>query len=346
VRFDVRKVALLLLLAASAAKAQTWLGPAALEVRVEDVKGLPVAGAQLQLQYLDLEPLDGPPGVVTDARGRASLGSLAEGAWRIEVGQAGFMTYRAEIAVREGGRPEVVQATQVKVPGALRTLEVRLSRGRSTPPPAPTAPTVKAAPPVSSATAVPPPVAQPTPRAQPSAVPPAPRPEVRPEPAPVPAPAPSTPPAPPPAAIPSPEAPQLRSFKDRTCVECQAGESSLSLERVIPAGGGSGCGGDLPARLKSGEVPADLPPGCHVLRLVLPAGAQYKGYRYAVQDGRESLDCGAGRDCPQGTGRWPVDPVLVRGTGTSVLAPFESGPAEGERRAVFTVYFTYGKKPN
>jgi len=328
VRFAVWKVALLLLLAASTAGAQTWLGPAALEVRVEDAKGLPVAGAQLQLQYLAVEPLDGPPAAVTDNRGRANLGGLAEGSWQIEVSRDGFMTYRAEIAVRESGRPEVVQATQVKVPGALRTLEVRLSRGRPTlSPPSP-------------------PVTSPAPRPEPRPAPPVPAPTPSApvaEPVPSPAPAPA-PPAPAPAA-PAVETPQLRSFKDRNCVECQAGESSLSIERVIPAGVGSGCGADLPARLKSGEVPAGLPPGCHVLRLVLPAGAQYKGYRYAVQDGRDGLDCGAGRDCPQGTGRFPVDPVLVRGTGTSILAPFESGPAERETRAVFTVYFTYGKKP-
>jgi hypothetical protein len=110
---------------------------------------------------------------------------------------------------------------------------------------------------------------------------------------------------------------------------------------VVPPGGGSGCGADIATRLRGGQVPADLASGCHVLRITLPAGARYTGYRYEVQDGRESLDCLSGRDCPRSTGRWPGDPVLLRGPQeTVILAPFESGPAERERRAVLTVYFT------
>jgi len=136
----------------------------------------------------------------------------------------------------------------------------------------------------------------------------------------------------------------MRSFEDRTCVECQAGESSLSTERVVPPGGGTGCG-DVGSRLEGGEVPSDLPAGCHVLRITVPAGARYLGYRFEVQDGGATLDCLARQDCPRGTGRWPADPVLVRGSGgTAVLAPFEAGPAERERRAVLTVYFTTAKR--
>src|ERR1700681_1420315 len=51
VRFDVRKIAILFLLAASAAQAQPWLGPAGVEVRVEDQKGLAVAGAPGARQF-------------------------------------------------------------------------------------------------------------------------------------------------------------------------------------------------------------------------------------------------------------------------------------------------------
>jgi hypothetical protein len=162
---------------------------------------------------------------------------------------------------------------------------------------------------------------------------------------------PSPPPAPPPPATPpaaSPEeAVRLRTAQDRTCVECQPGESALSTERVIPPGGGAGCGGDIAAKLKGGDVPAGLPAGCSVLRIVLPTGARYTAYRYEVQDGKDSLDCPTAQDCPNRTGRWPMDPVLLRNPqGTVVLAPFESGPADRERRAVLTVYFTFtaGKK--
>jgi hypothetical protein len=80
-----------------------------------------------------------------------------------------------------------------------------------------------------------------------------------------------------------------------------------------------------------------------VLRIALPAGARYTGYRFDLQDGSETRDCLAGRDCTGGGGRWPVNPVLVRdASGTVILAPFESGTTERDRRAVLTVYFLTG----
>jgi hypothetical protein len=131
-------------------------------------------------------------------------------------------------------------------------------------------------------------------------------------------------------------------------VECQPGESALTLEWTVTPGGGTGgtgCG-DLSKQLAGGDVPADLSPGCHVLRIALPAGVRYTAYRYEVQVGDEGLDCPTGKDCPRSMGRWPVDPVLVRSNqGTVVLAPFEPGPSQAERRAMLTVYFTEGKKP-
>ena len=138
---------------------------------------------------------------------------------------------------------------------------------------------------------------------------------------------------------------RVRAAKDRSCVECQPGETALSTERVIPSGGGPGCG-DIAPRLKGGEVPSGLPAGCNVLRIALPAGARYTAYRYEVQDGKDYLDCPAGgQSCPNGTGRWPINPVLLRSPqGTIILAPFESGPVDRERRAVLTVYYTTGRK--
>jgi hypothetical protein len=353
-RFNASTVALLLLLAAPALQAQPWSGPAAVEVRVEDQKGLPVAGARVQLQYAFIDPKEGPPAVTTDERGRAAVGGLAEGSWILEVSREGFMTYLAEIGVRGNGRPVVVQATQVKVPGALRTLEVEISRRRSAPAPSAAAPRVEPAPPATSRPeprpAAPkpaepevetpaPPAPQTPPAAVPAPTPPAPAPSV------MPAPAPSDPaPSPAPAAPPA-ESVRLRTAKDRTCFECQPGESSLTLERVVPAGGGPGCGKDIAARLTGGEAPADLPAGCHVLRIVLPAGARYIGYQYEVQDGRESVLCPAGLECPGVGGRWPVDPVLVKApSGTVVLAPFEGGTGGRERRAVLSVYFSGGRR--
>src|SRR5258708_12474244 len=147
VRFDVRKIAILFLLAASAAQAQPWRGPAAVEIRVEDKKGQPVASAQVQLQYTALNPLDGPAAILTDARGHATIGGLAEGPWRLAVSHDGFMTYQVEVNVREGGRPATSGATQIKVSASLRTMEVQISRSKSAPTPSPPAPAPAPAPP-------------------------------------------------------------------------------------------------------------------------------------------------------------------------------------------------------
>ena len=406
-RFDLRKIVPLLLLTPVAAYAQLWSGPAAVEVRVEDQKGLPVAGAQLVLQYNALDPKDGPEAALTDVRGKAAVGGLAEGSWHLEVSHDGFMTYLAEITVREKGRIVLEEAAQFNVVGATRTMKVQISRGRSVPVPRapavavkplespPPAPVVPAAPrrenppiplppreePIAPTAPAPvpeksapspapePPREKPAPPPAPAPVvptaPPTPRPENPPASEPIREPAaappappqvkPVTPPAPPPAA-PAPSPPvarpadpvRLRTSQDRTCFECPPGESALSTERVVPPGGGSGCGTDIAAQLANGEVPSGLPADCHVLRIALPAGTRYTGYRYEVQAGGDSLDCLAGQSCPQSTGRWPINPVLIRKPiGTVVLAPFEAGPAERERRAVFTAYFTTGsaKRP-
>ncbi|HYX23519.1 MAG TPA: carboxypeptidase-like regulatory domain-containing protein [Thermoanaerobaculia bacterium] len=386
VRFDVRKIAILLLLAAPAAQAQPWHGPAALEVRVEDQKGLPVGGAQVQLQYTAVPPADGPAPVLTDARGRATVGGLAEGAWRLSVSHDGFMTYQVEVNVRGGGRPALTGATQIKVSGSLRTMEVQVSRGRSVPSTSPASPAPSRVTPVRPVEPAPrqeptpapapapsppapapavqpqetpatpprpaPPVPAPAPTPKPMPPPaPAPKPQPVPPPAPAPTPKPVPPPAPtPPAAAPetpppaAPPAERLRTSKERNCVECQPGESALSLEwTVSPGGGAGGCGADIAKRLAGGDVPAELATGCHVLRIALPAGVRYTAYRYEVLVADDSLDCPTGKDCPRNMGRWPMDPVLVRGTqGTVILAPFEPGPSQAERRAVLTVYFTAG----
>ncbi|MFL6195109.1 MAG: carboxypeptidase-like regulatory domain-containing protein [Thermoanaerobaculia bacterium] len=354
-RYGVRKLALLLLmLAAPAAQAQLWRGPAAVEVRVED-RGAPVAGAELQLRFNGVDPKDGPPALATDSRGRANVSGLAPGSWQVEVRRDGFMTYLAEIEVRENGRLELVQATQLKVAGASRTLDVKISKGRpapearaaapvrETPPIRETPPPARETPPPPRAEPAPAPRVEPTPppREQPPA--PAPQPVTQPvTPAPAP-PAQTVQPTPPAVAAPSADSILMRNAKDRTCVECQPGESSLSLERVIPPGGGPGCGGDLAVRLRG--TLSELPAGCDVLQITLPEGARYIGYRFEVQDGGESLDCPTAKDCPRGLGRWPADPIVIRGPQKAVVrAAFESGPADRERRAVFTVYFSMTAK--
>jgi hypothetical protein len=354
-RFDVRKLAcLLLLMGPVAANAQLWSGPAAVEVRAEDSRGHAMAGAKVLLQYAALTPKDGPPAVETDSRGRANVAGLAEGPWHVEVSHDGFMTFMAEINVGRG-RPETVQVTQFRVPnGGTSLMQVKIAKG--TPGPAP----VRAAapPPAPRPEAVAPapaaPVQQPVPErpGEQTVVlidaPPAPPPPPSRPPTPGPAPVPVTPP---PAAMPAPVPPppagptetvRTRTAKDRTCVECQPGETAMSVEWVPSPGGGS-CGGDIATRLKGGEVPSDLPPGCHVLKVALPAGMRFTAFRYEAQAGGYSFDCATGQPCSQDTGSWPIDPVLIRDPkGTVVLAPFENGAAQGDHRAVLTVYYTAG----
>jgi hypothetical protein len=361
VRFDVRKIAILLLLASPAAQAQLWSGPAAVEIQVEDQKGSPVTDAQLKMQYKGVDPKDGPPPVTTDARGRVTVGGLAEGPWQLEVSREGFMTYIAEVNVRTKGRPTLEEALVLAGSGALRTMKVRISKARSAPVREPEV-AEKPAPaprPAAPRQTEPRPQIQPEPEPAPAPretppAPPAPMPEKTPAPTPAPppqpAPQPVTPPAPPvrqptvrpetdttPPTIPPIHPVRTRSAKDRTCPDCQPGESAMSTEALVTSGG-SGCG-NVTSALKGGVV-GELPAGCHVLKVTLPAGAKYSGYRYEIQAGGDSFDCPAGRDCPGSSGRWPVDPVVVKNTdGTVVLAPFESGTGERERRAVLTVYF-------
>ncbi|HVF58339.1 MAG TPA: carboxypeptidase-like regulatory domain-containing protein [Thermoanaerobaculia bacterium] len=208
-------------LLAAAAAAQPWSGPAALEVRVEDHQGKPAAGAEVRLVYLGVEPPDGPQTVAADARGRAVVGGLAEGLWRLEVARGGFMTYRAEVEVREG-KPRIVAAGQHNVPGAVHTLSVRVARskGGATPrppeiaraePPRREAPRAPVQPPESAPAPAPAPTPAPAPPApEPAAPPPVAAPPAAPAPQPTPAPPTSAPEAPPPvSAAPPPQAPPV-----------------------------------------------------------------------------------------------------------------------------------------
>ena len=141
---------------------------------------------------------------------------------------------------------------------------------------------------------------------------------------------------------------ERRSNQDRTCPECKPGESALSVEVVAPpAAGATGCGDGLRESLLRRDV-TGLPAGCQMLRLELPPNARYIGYRYEVQDGGgAAANCEAGKDCPSGDARWPMDPLMFRdGTGkTTVSTAFENRSA-GERRAVLTVYFKEAGNPN
>jgi len=75
---------------ATAALAQPWRGPVALGVEVEDEAGQPVPGAEVRLEYAEVEPYSGPPPLTTDADGRAEVFGLAEGLWRFQVTREGY----------------------------------------------------------------------------------------------------------------------------------------------------------------------------------------------------------------------------------------------------------------
>jgi hypothetical protein len=355
------KIAIILLaslLGAATAQAQLWRGPAALEIQAREQKGGSVAGAEVKLVCRSIDPPDGPPPVPLDAKGHAVVGSLAEGKWHLEVSRDGFMTFQADLDIRQDRKPLVLSTLQLNVPHAVHMMDVHVSRGRATPEPAmaaaPAPRRTEAPAPRAPAPTVPAPAPTPAPVDEPA--PTAPAPPAAPTPAPAPRPfppgptaAPTPAPAPtPPAAAPSPSAAtpfsvRRRSFEDRTCFECKPGEASLSVDAVVPPGA-EGCGAgvrDLIARAGSPGLPA----GCRPLRVTLPTGARYTGYRYAVQEGNEEVDCQAGKDCPGG-GRWPVEPTVTKSAaGSTVATAFEGGPAvTRERHAVLTVYYSTAAK--
>jgi hypothetical protein len=373
--------------------AQDWRGPEAFEVRVDDAKGRPLAGAEVVLDYAS-RALGGPAPLLTDAKGRAAIGGLLPGRWALEVRKPGYMSFRAELALTAGERPEIVAASQHNVPGAVSTLRVRIARTRDAPP-AP-ARVERVMPPPSVAPSMPPPPvpapvpapqvaptpAAPAPAPKAAAAPPSPAPVARAEPVPAPgleresppaaavvappaiAPTAVAPPALPPAAQPEPAAPPAPAVAPapvaapapvsaprliaaapiaRACYECRPGESALLAEVEIAAGGGR-CPAELAARLATASraelalLAGELPAGCALLTVELPANARYSGFRYEAAGGNgRSEDCLAGRACPAGGCSFPIEPVVRReGNATLVLALFESDAA---RRAGFTVYW-------
>jgi len=129
----------------------------------------------------------------------------------------------------------------------------------------------------------------------------------------------------------------------RECFECGYGERALYAEATVISGGG-GCPANLAGELASralADLPdliADLPAGCAVLQVELPERGRFVGFRFeAGGPVGAAADCLAGRDCPAGACRFPVEPVIRRrGERTTLLAIFESRQT---RRGGFTVYW-------
>ena len=354
-------------------------GPHGLEVRVQDHRGQALAGAEVELRWLGNDGRLAALTARTDASGRALLTGLAAGSWELRARHERFMIFVSEVVI-SGGKPLIVAARQENVRGAIAPLRVRLARGpaapivREKPAPHPAPPPVSRPslpePVPAPATVTPPPPAvsavaegavPESPRPEPAvqAVPP--QPEERPTEAemePVPAVKPPPPPPPPstspsaPKAAPerAPEVRTVRRHADRTCPECPPGESAHSVESEVASGGAeaAGCPGEIRNRFAAAppaawvELAAELPPGCSEIRLELPAGARYTGYRYESGTAAGWVDCPAARECPGLSSAWLGDPIVVReGDATRLLALFENR-AEGPRRARFTAYCREG----
>lgn len=135
----------------------------------------------------------------------------------------------------------------------------------------------------------------------------------------------------------------------RTCYECGPGEQALYTEVRVETSGG--CDEALRARLAAesaadaGALFAGLPAGCAVLRVDVPKGMRYLGFRYeAGAPGARSEDCFPDRPCSAGGCRFVGDPILAReGSATTVFAIFEvDGGAP--RTGGLTVYYAAGRR--
>ena len=159
------------------------------------------------------------------------------------------------------------------------------------------------------------------------------------------APAPATPaPASPPATPATPA-------RQRVCVECAPGEKAQWGEASIGGGATSGCPADLRQRLEavalSGDFDAlssEIGAGCRAIRVDLPAGARFTGFRYEASSRGVVADCMPGRDCPAGAARFPFEPVIRKEGGrTTLLVGFESTAADW-RNALVAGYWSLAKK--
>ncbi len=238
-------------------------------------------------------------------------------------------------------------------------------RSTATPAPPPPSepvatPTPAPPPPRSAATPAPPPPSEPV--ATPTPAPPPPRSAATPAPPPpsepvatlAPAPPPprsASTPAPPPPAPSAPLVPPAQMPPvQRTCYECSPGEQALFTEVRLSTSGG--CGEELRSLL-AGAARAEvesflgrpLPAGCSVLRVDVPKGMRYLGFRYeAGAPGARSADCFPDRPCSAGGCRFVGDPILRRdGESTTVLVIFEvDGPEP--RTGGLSVYYSAARR--
>jgi hypothetical protein len=89
---------------------------------------------------------------------------------------------------------------------------------------------------------------------------------------------------------------------------------------------------------------ATLGDGCRAIRVDLPEGARFTGFRYEASGGNVSADCLPERACPAGGARFPFPPVIRKEGGrTILLVGFESAAPE-PRSAVVAGYYSFTRK--
>jgi hypothetical protein len=166
---------------------------------------------------------------------------------------------------------------------------------------------------------------------------------------------------------PTPDWETLRSYRDRSCVECRPGEWAVSADAQVPAQIVPDCTVDealLQRRMQSvadadgvrladyagsllatTKVPASLEKSlggssCQLLAVVLPRGARFSGFRLQAGDRDGGDDCLTSLRCPVGEARWLFVPAAVPSDGaTIVYSVFNNESETRDRVATLTAYF-------
>jgi hypothetical protein len=176
-------------------------------------------------------------------------------------------------------------------------------------------------------------------------------------------------PAAPRQAPPPPPPPAWRSYRQRTCPECRAGEWAVTVaadlagsascdERAADAAaagaGGLGARAELElagfagalndgVALVAEEAGRDIAvrlsaaaeEGCRLLGIVLPKSSRFVGFQYEVEGAQGRQPCLPGEACPDGA-RFAGPPRVTRGPAATIVHALVHGD---EGLALMTVYF-------
>ncbi|MBZ0114247.1 MAG: hypothetical protein K8J08_17425 [Thermoanaerobaculia bacterium] len=95
---------------ATQATAQYWQGRAVVELHVSGARSGSVAGAQVDLAFLEGNPVPGPQGLQTDNKGDLTVSGLAEGRWQIRVSHPDFFSFVTVVVVEIDRKVDVLEA--------------------------------------------------------------------------------------------------------------------------------------------------------------------------------------------------------------------------------------------